>query len=517
MKPIGHGARLVSNSSWNGLAFLVGVGLNLLILPFVVSRLGIAEFGFAGLIAACVAPAMIFSNALSQVTARELAQQLLPDPRNDARQVFATALFLAMAIGLSIVLLLLLVGPWLARRMFNLEAGHADHLMQGFAFGALGWLCQCLAGIFLALFTARQDYQRLARVNIGATMLATLLMLLLIPRWPLASTFLACQAAGFAASLAAAFWMSRRALPESLSMPALHRSPLHRLAHVGSWQLAAQGGGVVAGQADRYLLGAFLQTRYVGFYNVAQRLEEAIYIGVFKIGEVLFPLFSSMLKESEERQADVLFRASWMLNLLAVSVLGGLIPVAGDILHLWTNAEVAREGEQVLVVLALAGILGSGTNVFAFYLLGRGKTRATALISLVTAVTILATSALVLPAFGWRAAGWSSCAGMAGQMIVMVWLMLRSFSLRDAGSRIVHFVLMPLVIGALSALALRAGLANITAGQAMAWWQVVVWYGVSTMLVGAAVVTVASFGPHGAICRRDLGRIVAHFLSSGRG
>lgn len=514
---MGHGARLVSNSSWNGLAFLVGVGLNILILPFVISHLGIAEFGFAGLIAACVAPAMIFSNTLFQMTARELAQQLLPDLRNEARQVFATALFLGMTVGLSIGLLLLWVGPWLASYLFNFEDGHADRLAQGFAFGGLGWLCQCLAGVFLALFTARQDYARLARVSIGATMLSTLLMLLLIPRWPLASTYLACQAAGFAASLAAALWLSRSVLSEWLSMPALHRRALQRLASVGSWQLAAQGGGVFASQADRYFLGAFLQTRHVGFYNVAQRLEEAIYIGVFKIGEVLFPLFSSMLKETAERQADVLFRASWLLNLLAVSVLGGLIPVAGDLLHLWTNAEVAAEGEQVLVVLALAGILGSGSNVFAFYLLGSGKTRANALISLVTAVVILVTSALMLPVFGWRAAGWSSVAGMAAQMIVMVWLMRRSFPFKGTGSRIVHFVLMPLAVGALSALALRAGLAEVMEGRATAWWQVAAWYGVSVALVGAAAIAVASLGPAGATCRRDLGRIVAHLLPVGRG
>ncbi len=514
---MGHGARLVSNSSWNGLAFLVGVGLNLLILPFVILHLGISEFGLAGLIAACVAPAMIFSNSLAQMTARELAQYLLPELRNDARQVFSTALFLGLAVGVSIVLLLLLAGPWVARHVFNLEEGRADHLLQGFAFGGLAWLCQCLSGIFLALFTARQDYVRLARVSIGATVLSTLLMLLLIPVWPIAPTFLACQAAGFATSLTGAFWLSRRALPEWLSMPALHEDALHRLAHVGSWQLVAQGGGVVSSQADRYLLGAFLQTRHVGFYNVAQRLEEAIYIGVFKIGEVLFPLFSSMLKESEERQADVLFRTSWLLNLLAVSVLGGLIPVAGNILNLWTNSEVAAQGEQVLVVLALAGILGSGSNVFAFYLLGSGKTRANALISLVTAVTILATSALVLPVFGWRAAGWSSCAGMASQMIVIVWLMRRSFSLKDASSRIVHFVLMPLGVGAFAALVLRAGLADVMAGHAVAWWKVVAWYCVSAGLVSSAVVAAASLGPHGTICRRDLWRIAAHFLPARRG
>jgi O-antigen/teichoic acid export membrane protein len=514
---MGHGARVISNSTWNGLAFLTGVGLNLLILPFVISHLGIAEFGFAGLIAACVAPALIFSNALSQMTARELAQQLSADLRDEARQVFATALFLGLAIGTLIVLLLLLVGPSLARHLFNLEGSHADHLVLTFAFGGFGWLFQCLAGIFLALFTARQDYARLAKVSIGATSLATLLMLVTVPRWPLASTFIGCQAAGFAASLTLALWFGRCALSDWMSGPALHPGPLRRLAHVGSWQLAAQGGGVVSGQADRYLLGVFLQTRHVGFYNVAQRLEEAIYIGVSKIGEVLFPLFSAMLQESEERRADMLFRASWILNLLAVSVLGGLIPVAGGVLRLWTNADVASEGEHVLVVLALAGIVGSGTNVFALYLLSSGRTRANAVISLVTAVTILMTSALVLPVFGWQAAGWSSFAGMVAQMIVMVWLMRSSFNLRDAGSRIVHFVLVPLALGVFSALVLRSFLTGVMGGNAETWWQVVALYCVSAGSVGVAVIIASSLGPHGATCRRDLGRVAAHFLPGRRG
>lgn len=494
------------------MAFLVGVGLNLLILPFVISHLGIAEFGLAGLIAACIAPALIFSNTLSQMAARELAQNLSLDMQCEARRLFATALFLGLAIGVLVVFLVLIIGPSLAGRLFNLEPGDADNLTKGFAFGGVGWLLQCLAGVFLALFIARQNYARLAWISIGATVLSTSLMLGLIPKWPVAVTYLACQAAGFATSLLAALWFSRRALPEWLALPSLHRDSLRRIVRVGSWQFAAQGGGVISGQADRYLLGVFLQTRHVGFYNVAQRLEEAIYIGVYKIGEVLFPLFSSMLKETQERQADVLFRASWLLNLLAVGVLGGVIPVAGEVLRFWTNAEVAAEGEHVLVVLALAGILGSGSNVFAFYLLGSGNTRANALISLVTAVAIVVTSALVLPVYGWKAAGWSSFVGMAAQMVVMTILMRRSFNLQGASSRIAHFVLAPLVVGALAALGLREALSELISVHTAAWWQLLAWYGLSVCVVVGAVVAVSSLGSHGSVCRGDLRRVACHFL-----
>src|SRR5580698_7730726 len=106
---------LLGNSAWNAAAFLIGVGLNLLILPFVVSRLGLPAFGVAGLVAACVAPAMAFSNSLALSTTRELAQRLAPDKRDDARRFFATASMLALGIGGLIAAILCLAGPPLAR------------------------------------------------------------------------------------------------------------------------------------------------------------------------------------------------------------------------------------------------------------------------------------------------------------------------------------------------------------------------------------------------------------------
>ena len=210
-------------------------------------------------------------------------------------------------------------------------------------------------------------------------------MLIFVPASPLASTFLGCQALGFAAGLVVSFVLSRQLAGEWLARPALYREPLGGLMSMGGWQFVAQGGALIASQADRYLLGAFLAPQFVGYYTIAQRLEEAIYIGVLKVGEILFPFFTALQGESSERKADLLFRSSWVLNVLAASALGGLIPVAGPLLYLWTGAEVAAQAERVLVVLSIAGMLGCTTNAFAFYLLAIGRTRSNAIISFVTA------------------------------------------------------------------------------------------------------------------------------------
>ena len=512
MAAVKSNSHLLGNSAWNASAFLVSVGLNLVILPFVLFRLGGAVFGVAGLVTACIAPALAFSNVLALSTTRELALRLAPGERDDARRFFATALLLAGTGGLLIATILSLAGPPLARHVFNLNGEVANDLTFAFMFGAVGWLCQCISVVFLALFTARQDYARLASISVATAVVSTSSMLVLIPLWPQASTFVGCQALGFATALLASFVISRQVVGEWVARPALHRGPLRGLINLGVWQFAAQSGGLIAGQADRYLLGAFLAPQFVGYYTIAQRLEEAMYIGILKIGETLFPFFSSLQKESSDRIADLLFRASWVLNLLAATLLGALIPVAGPLLHAWTGKEVAIETQGLLVVLAVAGMLGCASNVFGYYLLANGRSRSNALIALVTAVVTLATSALALPYFGWQAAGWSACLGMIAQIVVTMALLQQSFSLVGMWPRVAHFVLLPLATGIVTGIALRYVAAERLFDQAPHWWFIGLSYGLAACIIVAVVVVVSSIGPYGRTCRRDLRLIAGRFL-----
>jgi O-antigen/teichoic acid export membrane protein len=508
-------SHLLGNSAWNASAFVVSVGLNLVILPFVLFRLGASVFGVAGLVTACIAPALAFSNSLGLSTTRELAYRLAPDEQAGAREVFATALLLAGAGGLPIAMLLSLVGPPLARHVFHLDGELAGDLTFAFVFGAGGWLCQCVSGVFLALFTARQDYPRLAMINVATAVFSTSLMLVLIPRWPLASTFLGCQALGVAAGLLISLTLARRVLGEWVAAPALHRGPLGGLVNLGAWQFAAQGGGLIAGQADRYLLGAFLAPQFVGYYTIAQRFEEAMYIGILKIGEILFPFFSSLQKESSDRLADLLFRSSWVLNVVAATALGALIPVAGPLLQVWTGREVAVETEALLVVLAVAGMLGCASNVFAYYLLAQSRSRSTALIALTTVVVTLGTSAVALPNFGWQAAGWSACLGMIAQVVVTMSLLRQSFGLTAMWPRVAHFVLLPLATGIVTAITLRYFVAERLFDQAPHWWLVGAAYGVAAGIIFVVVVAVSTIGPYGETCWRDMRVIAGRFLPVG--
>jgi O-antigen/teichoic acid export membrane protein len=494
-------SRLLTNSAFNASAFAVAAALNILVIPFVIRHLGLAAFGVAGLVTACIAPAMIFSTPLGLSAAREFAMRLAPDQEADARRFFASALFLALTIGGTIAIAIGLGGPLLARNAFNLQQ---DDLGFAFAFGGFGWLCQCCAAVLLALLTARQDYRSIASLNVGGTVVATAATFVVVPLLPQASTYLACQALGAVATLAGAYLVTRRLSGAWLGAPALHRDEARDLVRFGSWQLVAQGGGMIAAQADRYLLGALLPPEFVAFYVVAQRLQEAVYIGVLKVGEILYPFFSMLQKEASDQRIDLLLRASWMLNLLAASALGAIVPVAGPVLDLWTGPRVAVKAELTLVTLSIAGLLGCGANAFVFYLMAEGRSRANAIIAVVTAAFTLLTSVLVLPAFGWRAAGWSSCVGMFAQIVTVFSLMGKAFDQPGGWGRVFHFVVQPLLTGIVTALLLRQLVNALVPAATLHWWVVGALYGVTALMIFAAAVAGSLLGPYGMTCRRDL-------------
>jgi O-antigen/teichoic acid export membrane protein len=494
-------ARLVTNSAFNASAFAVAAALNIVVIPFVIHQLGLAAFGVAGLVTACIAPAMIFSTPLGLSAAREFAMRLAPDQQGEARRFFASALFLALTVGGAIAIVLGLGGPLLARAAFGLQQ---RDLGLAFAFGAFGWLCQCCSAVLMSLLTARQDYRSIAALNVGGTVVATAATFVLVPMQPQASTYLACQAFGAVTTLAGACVAARRLSGAWLGAPALHRREARDLVRFGSWQFVAQGGGMIATQADRYLLGALLPPEFVGFYVVAQRLQEAVYIGVLKIGEILFPFFSMLQKEAREHRIDLLLRSSWMLNLLAASALGAIVPVAGPVLDLWTGPRVANEAALTLVTLSVAGMLGCGANAFVFYLLAEGRSRANAIISFVTAAFTLLTSALVLPAFGWRAAGWSACIGMLAQIITVFSLLAKAFEQPGGWARVLHFVVQPLLTGIVVALLLRQIVNTFVPVSILHWWVVGALYGAAAFVIFAVAVAGSLLGPYGKTCARDL-------------
>jgi O-antigen/teichoic acid export membrane protein len=143
----------------------------------------------------------------------------------------------------------------------------------------------------------------------------------------------------------------------------------------------------------------------VGQYTVANRLQEAAYIGVMKSGEVLFPRFGSMENHNIESKWGFFRTASWAVGTFSAATLVPLAVLSTSVLSLWVGPQVGGDASWILFVLVLGGIVGSASNVFVFYAMAMGRNTSVASISVVFAITTVIMTIILIYLFGALAAG----------------------------------------------------------------------------------------------------------------
>lgn len=398
-------AKLVSNSNWNFAAFAAGVFANFLTLPYVVHRIGMAQFGSGGLILAVLAPLMLVGTVIGQACVRELAPMMAEQRFDAARVTFSTALALCLGGCLAVFLVFGLGGSLLMSRLMSAQTAAMPDLKAICLVAVAGWVAQQFFQVVQAAISATQQYRVLATLNgVSAT---TSALCLLLATWvaPTLLGFLGGTALGFGLTLLLSAIQLRRHVAAMFPLVRPRRADLWRILAFSRWQGSAQLAGAMALQTDRYLLGATAAMSTVGQFNVAIRLQEVVYMGVLKISEVLFPHFSASAAKPVEHQVPVFMASSWLINAIAAAALAPLIPLSGALITLWVGPDAAQAGAPMLRTLVTAGIVGSGMNVFTYFALGNGYTKHLGVMALVHSVTVAVCSTALILTWGPLAAG----------------------------------------------------------------------------------------------------------------
>lgn len=395
---------LISNSGWNLTAFSFGLAANFVTLPLVIRWIGLETFGVAGLVLAVCAPLMLIGTVLGQAVVCEMSSQLGRGQDDVARRTLDAALRLClMASGVG-WLILVLAGPWITGLLTGDEAG-SPKLMTAFVIAATGWLAQQTVLVLQGSCAAHQDFRTMAK-GAGFTA-ATGIVVTLAITWtlPTLEGYLLGVSVGFALGLA--FWIVelRNAIQWRTLLCGERKTETAALLHFGKWQSIAQLAGAFGNQIDRYVLGALAPVSVVGQYNVANRLQEAAYIGVVKGGEVLFPRFGNQSSLSEQERCRFFQNVSWVLGTFSAMLLAPLVPLSGAILTLWIGSEAADGGAQILRTLVLGGIVGAGSNVFSYYAMGIGRNAPVAFISVLYSSATVLLTILLIKIYGSTAAG----------------------------------------------------------------------------------------------------------------
>lgn len=473
---------LLSNSSWNLVAFGAGLAAQFVTVPFVVRWIGLDAFGASAVVLAICAPMSLVGTVLGQALIRELASRDKHDQRSASVVAFTSA---AMRWCLAVCAagwgLLAILGPIVAQPLIS-DAATASSIGPALLIGATGAVAQQIGLVLQSVSAVRQDYRTIARITLVTALTSCALTLGITWAWPQALGYLTGVSAGFV--LVALVWYGRWRSAVSwrtvFSIRLLKESAA--LLHFGRWQVIAQLAGVLGNQIDRYALGVMTPVSVVGQYTVANRLQEAAYIGVIKAGEVLFPRFGAMASSSIADQLAFFQLASWGLGTVSAALLVPLAVLASSALTLWVGSEVAAGADQMLFVLVLGGVVGSASNVFTYYAMGVGRNKPVAGISVLYSTLTVISTILLVAAFGSAAAGAGLLLASVARVIASMVLTKRLFFVDLNWLSLLVSTALPVLVGCGVALACR----NLFQLHVDGWFQLIFMYGSLSAVIALA-------------------------------
>jgi O-antigen/teichoic acid export membrane protein len=494
---------VAGNVVWRLLGTAVRVAIAFVSVPLYMRFIGASQWGLLVLFQAAAAPMALLDLGVGPALIKRVAEARgRGDDVAVARSVRAALSFSLVVIAVGACAILLLSG-WFARTVFAIPEADVSTALRGFRFVALSWVTGVPLAFSSNLLVAHQRYDEVLRASTLALVVSTVSGLAAAAATRDAAYVVLAQATGAILAASFAWWRAARLIPRSGLALRWDGPELRRLLGFGGWYTVANTGVLLASWSDRYILGAWFAPRTVGFYSLAQQLQQLIGTTFTEAGDVLFPAVSlrhGMGEVSAARRLALL--AGWLLTSVFGPVAITVGVLGGDFLQLWISPAAAQEAGGVLRLLCATSIVALAAVAPVFFALGTGRSYWQAPFSLTSGILSLVVSIALVPSMGIKGVGVGLFAGAALRWLLFVPLWR---SLFRSGVSVRDFFLHVCAPPLLSLLLLGALAYLHDSVPHVPGWLVLFAEGAAVLAVaGAAQIGIGELLPGGGERRRDV-------------
>jgi len=365
----------------------------LLLTPFLVRELGLAQYGLWSLAVAFVDWAQMCDLGLREGVMKFTAAHQARAESREVRRVAESALFVYAIVGVVVFVALAafcwLVLPVLVHRTSSLELMRAVVLLLGVS-AAISFP----AGIAGSLLEGLSRFELLNAIRVGHAALRLALVVLAL-QFELGVFGVAAAELIARLGLHAARWATLiRIYPDLVPRPRAHRGVLARLFDFGLWNVVRQIAEVTMARMYEPVLAIFAGLPSVGAFHAGRRLATMPGEAIVPMAGVLFPLSSEMEAGGrEEALRETLFKATKIASAIALPLALILAFGAAPIQTNWLGNR-APEAEGVMRIFAVSFLFVACAMPAESMLLGWGRVR---LLALTGVAHTLVTLALGIP------------------------------------------------------------------------------------------------------------------------
>ena len=429
----------------------VNVGLGVVLMPFTVRHLGASEYGLWMLVASLTYYFQLLDLGYGSGLVRHVADA---DARGDVdgvNRILSTFVVVYTGLGVAAGLGILALILWGVPRFPHLSPSDIRRGQMLLALMGLRTAIGFPMTVFGAATTARQ---RFALNNIVAIVVAlangALTYIVLATGHGLLTLVAATTALGLL-SYAGYAWTARRAFPALRIRPSSFSRALVRDVTTFSMYLFIIDLAIQIGfNLDNVVVGAALGTSAVAVYSVTLRIADYQRQLCNQFNGFLFPIVVRLRAAgSTEALQTMLIEGTRIALILVAGATIGVIGFGRPLILRWMGPAF-EAGVVPLYVLALTGVVLVGQGPLGNILLGTGRHRLVAFVSLGEAVANVALSVILVRRFGMLGVALGTAVPIAiANLFILLPAACRQLNLRVSG--FLRLVLVAPVAGAVPA------------------------------------------------------------------
>lgn len=413
---MGLAGQAVKNAAFNVAAWVFPFGISIVILPYIVTRLGVDAYGVLTLITTVIGYFGFLDLGLGNAVIKYVAEYQSKGDQNTTNQVISLTVMIFFLLGcLGGGIIVLLAKP-LAFRFLKIPTSLQQIAYWAFCLGAPGFLFTLFVNLPESVLRGLNRFDLTSSVSVLMGTSTTLLTALLIYLGYGLIHIVVLNICIPIIELALYWSLSKKLMPRLRLTKTFPRPVFSKVMSFGAFSLMSRLSYFLSYRTDRILIGILLGTAWVTYFVVPFALISRLATVMVKISNVLFPAISELQGRGDyESIKDFYLTSSRLVLILATAICLPLFLFGRQFLAVWMGAEFARQAEGIMPLVAIGFYLSAMTNVPTTVANGLGKPQSTGVASLVTSVIYLGLLVLLSRLAGVRGV---AIAFVCGNLIV---------------------------------------------------------------------------------------------------
>lgn len=354
---------LIRNSLWNATGSILPALASLASVPLLIGALGVEGFGVVTLVSSVVGYFSILDINFSAGAIKYLAATHAAGERRRFAETFWFGVMFYGLLGLAGGLLIFFGGGWIVDHVFDLARSVRDPAELALQIGALGFALTQMQNYLLVVPQAPQRYDRSAQSEAMFGVLVNI-----------ATVTAALLGGGVAGVIAARVLVAGlnvlylmyviHTLKVNVSPAWPRREIRGALTYFSAYAYLSKLASTLHQYGDKLIVGALAGPIALTFYTVPVTLAARILGLTYRLSSVIYPMASALAASERIHELRPIYlgatRYITYINLVAL----GVIVLAGDeFLRHWVGEEFVALGYPVLVLMTLALLIDSLTNI----------------------------------------------------------------------------------------------------------------------------------------------------------